>query len=400
MDQNEGFFSLKGVVQNYSWGGFEYLPSLLGITGEERRAFAEYWMGAHPNLPSIVEEKNMPLNQLIDSDKNLYLGQAAQDFGSLPFLLKILDVRQMLSIQVHPDKASAIKGFEDEELQGIPVNAAHRNYKDRNHKPELMVALGDFYLLHGFKEKNTLKETLQRVPELQWLVPVFAGSDYRRLYETVMDLPQDKVNEILEPLIDRILPAYENQELSKSSADFWAARAFRDFCKNGQYDRGIFSIYLFNLVYLKKGEGIYQQAGLPHAYLEGQNVEVMANSDNVLRAGLTDKHIDIRELMKHVRFEETIPAIIHPWQAHTVYTSPAKEFELHHYNLKEGSQEFRSQSPEILLQMEGETEIIQGPKKLLLHPGRAVYIIPGISYHLATMAGSSLFRVVVPTVEN
>ena len=396
MDQNGGVFSLKGVVQNYSWGGFEFISSLLGIPGG---LGAEYWMGAHPNFPSVVGEKEIPLNQLIEADKDQYLG-TAKDFGALPFLLKILDVRQMLSIQVHPDKASAIRGFEEEELKGIPVNAPHRNYKDRNHKPELMVALGDFYLLHGFKEKTALRKTLQTIPEFEWLLPLFGEGDYRKLYETVMQLPQEKVNENLQPLIQRIVPAYENRELIKSSADFWAARAFRDFCKSGQYDRGIYSIYFFNLLHLQKGEGIYQQAGLPHAYLEGQNVEVMANSDNVLRAGLTDKHIDIKELMKHVRFEETIPAIIHPQGAHTVYYSPAKEFELHHYEIEKGSREFRSDSPEILFNLEGDTEISQGNQKMQLHPGSALYILPGIFYQLATRAGSSIYRVVVPAVEN
>ena len=393
MDQNGGVFSLKGVVQNYSWGGFEFISSLLGIPGG---LGAEYWMGAHPNFPSVVGEKEIPLNQLIDADKDQYLG-TAKDFGALPFLLKILDVRQMLSIQVHPDKASAIKGFEEEDLQGIPVNAPHRNYKDRNHKPELMVALGDFYLLHGFKEKTELRKTLRTVPELEWLLPFFGEGDYRKLYETVMQLPQEKVNENLQPLIQRIVPAYERNELSKSSEDFWAARAFKNFCKN---DRGIYSIYFFNLLHLQKGEGIYQQAGLPHAYLEGQNVEVMANSDNVLRAGLTDKHIDIKELMKHVRFEETIPAIIRPQGAHTVYYSPAKEFELHHYEIAKGSREFRSDSPEILFNLEGDTEISQGNQKMQLHRGSALYIVPGIFYQLATRAGSSIYRVVVPAVEN
>lgn len=400
MDQNGGVFSLKGVVQNYSWGGFDFLPSLLGIPNSDNKPFAEYWMGAHPNHPSLVTGNNIPLHQLIGSDKNKYLGQFSRDFDSLPFLLKILDVRQMLSIQVHPDIASAQRGFEEEEKKGIAVNAPNRNYKDRNHKPELMVALGDFYLLHGFKDKQALKNILQNVPELNWLLPVFAEGDYRKLYETVMHLSQAEVNEKLRPLLERILPLYEKNQLTKTSEDFWAARAFLNFCKEGNYDRGIFSIYFFNLLHLTKGEGIFQQAGLPHAYLEGQNVEVMANSDNVLRAGLTDKHIDIGELMKHVKFEATIPSVIKPGGSHTVYLSPAKEFELHHYLTKQGGLALQSASPEILLQLEGQSEIEQGNEKWRMNAGSAVYILPGISYRVATTAHSSLFRVIVPGVEN
>ena len=139
---------------------------------------------------------------------------------------------------------------------------------------------------------------------------------------------------------------------------------------------------------------------MPHAYLEGQNVEVMANSDNVLRAGLTDKHIDISELMKHVKFEATIPSVIKPGGSHTVYLSPAKEFELHHYLTEQGSLALQSASPEILLQLEGQSEIEQGNEKWRMNAGSAVYILPGISYRVATTTHSSLFRVLVPGVEN
>ena len=205
-------------------------------------------------------------------------------------------------------------------------------------------------------------EILSAEPDLNFLLPVFEKSGYEGLYRTVMEMPQADVNRILEPVLRRIAPLYRNGELQKSEEDFWAARAAETFCKNRQIDRGIFSIYLFNLLHLKKGQGIYQPAGLPHAYLEGQNVEIMADSDNVLRAGLTDKHIDIAELMKHVRFEATEPQVLHPQPGPvTVYRTAAAEFELAAYEAAAaGLFSWSASGPEILLVMQGAVQVAAG----------------------------------------
>jgi mannose-6-phosphate isomerase len=275
-------------VQHYAWGGFNFIPELLSVANKEDKPFAEYWLGAHPNQPSeiIVEGSSLPLDKFIDHNKVATLGTSvAKEFNSLPFLLKVLDVRQMLSIQVHPCKKEAETGYVQENKAGISLTAANRNYKDDNHKPELMVALSDFWLLHGFKPEVQLKEALSAIPDFDFMISEFESGGYLGLYKKVMMMEQEEVNGVLDPVISRILPLYENGELSKSHEGFWAARAANTFCSDGNYDRGIFSIYLFNLLHLKKGEGVFQQAGLPHAYLEGQNVEIMANSDNVLRAG-------------------------------------------------------------------------------------------------------------------
>ncbi len=252
-------------------------------------------------------------------------------FGRLPYLLKILDVKDMLSIQVHPSKSYAEQAFLEENKKGIPLNAPDRNYKDDNHKPELMVALSDFWLLHGFKPAALMKRTLQQIPELRFLGPIFDKDGYQGLYKTVMEMEQLDVNAVLQPLLDRILPAYRDGRLSKDREDFWAARAALTFNETGRIDRGIFSVYLFNLVNLRPGEAIFQDAGLPHAYLEGQNVEIMANSDNVLRGGLTPKHIDVPELLKNIRFEATEPNIILGKSVDgpiAVFQTPAPDFEL------------------------------------------------------------------------
>ena len=304
MPDLNSIYEIRGVVQPYPWGGRNFIPELLGVPNPAGQPQAEYWLGAHPNASSQVVQKDQtkPLDQMIALHPQEWLGKLVyQQFGRLPYLFKILDVKDMLSIQAHPSKAAAEKGFQDEERRGIPLLAAHRNYKDDNHKPELMFALSEFWLLQGFKEPALLETTLQSVPELQFLIPAWEKEGYISLYETVMLLPQAEVQRRLSPLFDRLLPLYEAGKLKKDSPDFWAARACQTFCKGGALDRGIFSIYLLNLVHLNPGEAVYQDVGVLHAYLEGQNVELMANSDNVLRGGLTSKHVDVVELIKQVR---------------------------------------------------------------------------------------------------
>lgn len=392
-------FKLKGVVQHYSWGAYHFIPQLLNIENKEQKPFAEYWLGAHPNHPALIQnEQEIPLDDFISSDAQNILGKnVSGTFSSLPYLLKVLDVRQMLSIQVHPSKASAEKGFWEENKNKIPVNASHRNYKDGNHKPELMVALNDFYLLHGFKEEKKLVTVLKATPELEFLIEIFKKKNYQGLYETVMLMPKEKVNEVLSALLQRIVPLYENGQLKKDSEDFWAAKAAINFCKNHNYDRGIFSIYFFNLLHLKSGEGIFQPAGLPHAYLEGQNVEVMANSDNVLRAGLTDKHIDVPELMKHVKFEATLPKILSYDSDVKTFASPAKEFELSEYRLhKASSSVIKTKTGEIFLVLNGSIEVLGEKAFLKMKKGNSFFVIAETSFEMKAIEDAHVFRVTVP----
>ena len=397
MEVGQGVKKLFGVVQNYSWGGYDFLSSLLGQSNVEKKPMAEYWLGAHPQHSALLENTTtIPLEAAIRQNPKALLGdRVAAHFDSLPYLLKVLDVREMLSIQVHPDKKSASAGFEAEEKQGLPISARNRNYKDRNHKPELMVALGDFWLLHGFRPEEELLAILKQVPEWSELVEVFEKKSYEGLYKTVMQLEQDEVNRLLEPLIQRLLPFYQAEKLTKDEPGYWAARAALRFCADGQYDRGIFSIYFFNLLHLKKGEGIYQPSGLPHAYLEGQNVEVMANSDNVLRAGLTDKNIDVAELMTHVRFEATIPRVMKPEASgHTIFSSPAEEFELHQYTLDKEEQ-ITSEAGEVWLLTSGKLRL-SGSGNMEVKKGEAVFVPAGSRVQLAPETTTVMYRVTVP----
>lgn len=383
-----GVYNLKGTVKHYEWGGYSFIPSLLQQDNKENKPFAEYWMGTHP-LGNALVELNGETKELTEFTQGL------------PYLFKVLDVKDMLSIQVHPSKASAEKEFERENAAGVPLNAPTRNYKDDNHKPEMVVALGDFWLLHGFKPEKELVYTLLNVVELRELLPVYNQSGYPGLYKYVMEMPQEEVNRILRPLVDNIVPLYNKGEQDKMDEDFWAARAAQTFLKGNDIDRGIFSIYLFNIVHLKKGEGIFQDAGLPHAYLEGQNVELMANSDNVLRGGLTVKHIDVVELLKHVKCGPTHPDILRGKKindAEKLYQTPAPDFQLSQFEMKQGDTvSFHPSTIEILIAADGIAEVSDGNRTVKIGPGHpsAVLFPPG-TVQLKADSAATVFRASVP----
>lgn len=391
--------SLKGRIQHYTWGGNTFIPSLFQQTANEQPC-AEYWLGIHTGAPSQVmlgQGAFTSLQALINSDKNRYLGKSVKDqFGNLPYLLKILDVKDMLSIQVHPNKQAAEEGFEKENALGIPLSAPNRNYKDDNHKPEMMVALSDFWLLHGFSP--VIATQLDTYEFLNGFKEIFQSQGIRGLYQQVMEMPQEEIDRLIAPHINTIMPLYEANELPKTSPDFWAARAVHNFCGDGHYDRGIFSIYLFNILNLKPGEGIFQGAGLPHAYLEGQNIELMSNSDNVLRAGLTPKHVDIPELLANTAFVPTIAAIIPGSLNKTVqhYPCPIGDFSLSAYFLRAGEKmEFTVDSPSIFLMLNGDVQW-KGNASAVLQGAAAFFSAPGEKLFAEAKADTNLFWATVP----
>lgn len=372
MESSEKISKVKGVFKHYDWGGKNFLPALLHRTNEEKKPFAEYWLGS-------------------DMHENA---------GKLPYLFKVLDVENMLSIQVHPTKEAAAIKFREENERGIPLDASTRNFKDDNHKPELLSPLSDFYLLHGFKPADQIISTLNEVPELNFLTNEFRSSDYRRLYTKVMTLPQLQVNKALGPLIDRITNDYKAGNLEKADPHFWAARAAAIFNNANNIDRGIFSIYLLNIVHLKNGQALFQDAGLPHAYLEGQTMEIMANSDNVLRGGLTSKHIDVKELLEHISFEATVPSIIEGESEDTheeVYKTPASDFQLSRIIIEpHRGIAIPSQKPDIYFVYQGTGSATADEEKTDFRSGDALLVSAGTVAHFASDSQAILYRATVP----
>lgn len=394
---------LKGKIQNYAWGGNKYIPELLGLK-ESKEPCAEYWLGAHVNAPSILKtsEGDLPLNMYLDKDSAGVLGKEINEkFGILPFLFKVLDVNDMLSIQVHPTKIEAEKGFKYENEKGIPLNAPNRNYKDDNHKPEIMVALSEFWLLHGFLPKNKLTEVLKSTPEFTHLLPIFEEEGYFGLYKQVMEQTVEESNKILQPLVDRLLPLYKAGKLDKSNPGYWAAKAVATSNDKTVLDKGIYSIYFFNIVKANKGEAVFQDAGIPHAYLEGQNMELMANSDNVLRGGLTPKHVDVPELLKHVVFEETNPNImlgeLQEDGIERIYKSPAPDFELSQIAIS-SKENYNSstKTAQILIVIEGEIKVVEGDTSLVLRKGQAAFLAAESNYSITTPNSAIVYKATAP----
>jgi mannose-6-phosphate isomerase len=388
-----GVFPLQGVVQHYDWGGSDFIPALLGVGNAAGEPFGELWIGAHDKAPSLVEVAGaqVTLNKLIAEQPEAMLGSAAAlRFGNrLPYLLKILDVHKMLSIQAHPTLAQATEGFAREQAEGIPLQASQRNYKDDNHKPEIGVALTEFWMLHGFRPLEQIAQTLKDTPEVGALMPDFAqrlaevGHDHearrallRVLYSSMMRMPQDKVDGLLNTLLARL---EANRTTNKDCADYWALRAAENFpLPGGHRDRGIFSVYLLNLLHMKPGQGTFQPAGVLHAYLEGVNVELMANSDNVLRGGLTTKHVDVTELLHILTFEGGTPEVFSGTVVSSqvkVYHTPAEEFELSRIGLTPHSRYTG--------------EAVYGPKALLVLHGSGTLTAAGRTSSLTR--GSSWF---------
>src|SRR5450432_979319 len=392
---NHKVFRLTGKIQHYQWGGFEYIPALLGISNNNHQPFAEYWLGAHESAPAQVEN-NEDLNQFINKMPERLGNKTRLSFGRLPYLLKVLDVKDMLSIQVHPNKKAAVQEFVDENKTGKPLNAPDRNYKDDNHKPELMTALGEFWLLHGFQNPQQLIETIKGVPEFDFMLAVFEKNNYKALYELLMTMDQPGVNKVLKPLLDRIIPLYKSNQLQKDGPDFWAARAALTFDEADKIDRGIFSIYLFNIVHLKKDEAVFPDAGLLHAYLQGQNVEIMANSDNVLRGGLTPKRIDVKELMKHVIFEPVTPNIIYGKPLNTneaVFKTPAPDFELSRIVMSANeTYQLNISSADIFLILEGTIEANDQQFKR----GEAFLAVNNTVVNMKALSGAEIYHASVP----
>ena len=395
---------LTNVIRPYSWGSRTALPELLGVapTGEPQ---AEMWMGAHPGAPSTLDRGRgpQPLNELIDADPRGELGAATVDrFGpALPFLLKILAAGEPLSLQVHPDLAQARAGFAAEEALGLPLDAFERNYKDANHKPELICALSEFVGLCGFRRPTgtaALFETLA-VPALAPFARVLRERPEQEALREVLTtvLTADPVvtavtvQQTVEAL-DRAAKAVEADDIAGSPlADLPAPLLsfLGSYAAIGHaypQDAGVIAALLLNDVRLAPGEALFLGAGIPHAYLNGLGVEILANSDNVLRCGLTPKHVDIPELLKVVEFHGTDPDILRPAPSadsdgEQLYPVPIDEFRLSCFTLGGAAPQNRrvpGTTPQILLCTEGRALLTDAEgSSITLHPGESAFVPAG-----------------------
>ncbi|ALO08808.1 Mannose-6-phosphate isomerase [Streptomyces venezuelae] len=378
---------LVNTVRPYAWGSPTAIPELLGVapTGEPQ---AEMWMGAHPGAPSRTERG--PLNEVVAADPVRELGKpAVEKFGPrLPFLLKVLAAGAPLSLQVHPDLDQARAGFAAEEAAGIPVDAPHRTYKDANHKPELICALTPFEGLCGFRAPAAAADLIAAL-----------GVDSLKPYVDLLHAHPEEaaLREVLTALLtaDREEMAHTVAEAAAAADRLGGEHApFADLAHHFPGDPGVIAAMLLNHVRLQPGEALYLGAGVPHAYFDGMGVEIMANSDNVLRCGLTPKHVDVAELLRVVRFESNDPAVLRPEASPSgeeAYDTPIDEFRLSRFVRAEGAapSDVTAPTPQILLSVAGR------PKagEVTLAPGESVFVPAGEKTELS--GAGTVFRATV-----
>ncbi|MER6029478.1 mannose-6-phosphate isomerase, class I [Streptomyces sp. NPDC001851] len=359
---------LDNTVRPYAWGSTTAIPHLLGVepTGEPQ---AEMWMGAHPGAPSHTARGT--LVDVIGADPERELGpEAVAKFGPhLPFLLKILAAGAPLSLQVHPDLEQAKEGYADEERRGIPVGAPHRNYKDANHKPELICALTEFDGLCGFRDPVQTAD----------LIEGLGVASLKPYVDLLHAHPEDAA---LREVLTAILTA-DPEDMARTVTETAAActrlgGAYAPYAVLAHHfpgDPGVVAGMLLNHVRLQPGEALFLGAGIPHAYISGLGVEIMANSDNVLRCGLTPKHVDVPELLRVVRFEPGDPGVLRPEASpdgEEVYETPIDEFRLSRYVLPEGgsAHDLTLATPQILLCTAGSVRA----GEYRLRPGQSVFV--------------------------
>lgn len=385
-----GIYPLTGTLQHYVWGGEDYLPNLLRFVKQAHTHYAEWWLGAHVSSPSRIEVngKKLSLIEFLTQNPTALGAQSRAVFGDeLPYLLKILDVEKPLSIQLHPTKQQAESGFAAENDKGVSQKDPKRTYKDNNHKPEMMIALSDFWLLHGFKTKTKIIETLKTRPSLTALLTKLERQDLHSFYADIMQAGQTELTGWLLPIIEANQAAYAKGELALENPDYWVLYTMEAMgIAPENPDPGLICFYLFNIVHTKPGEGIFQDAGIPHAYLRGQNIELMACSDNVIRGGLTTKHVDIPELLKVVDCREIEPEIIPAAPQNNgsfTYRTPARDFALENVRFDSGfSVTGTAKNGTILFVPEGVLQLSGKTVALELKQGESAFICAQTDYRI------------------
>jgi mannose-6-phosphate isomerase len=368
---------LDGVARDYAWGSTTAIQRLLGRE-PDGHPLAELWFGAHPDDPARVPALDLTLDRLIAADPVAALGSdVVERFGpQLPFLLKLLAADKPLSIQVHPTRAQAEAGFADEDARGIARNAPDRNYRDRNHKPELLCALTEFEALCGFRPVGDTLRLLDAfdLPELEPVRELLAGPDPLRAAFTYL-LRLAEPASLVTAVAARAEAIDDADWSGAAGAVLRAAEAFPG-------DVGVVLSLLLNHVRLQPGEAIYLGAGNVHAYLYGLGVEIMANSDNVLRCGLTPKHVDVAELLKITDFGELPDPRWHPdhpdW-----FRVPVPDFELVRVDLdgdrKPGQDAGECAAgdegkPYLVLCVSGSVRVDAQGEAVALAPGQAAFV--------------------------
>ncbi len=373
---------LKNSIQEYAWGSHTAIPDLLGKPHPWDRPQAELWMGTHPKAPSQVryEGQSVSLSTLIETYPQEILGNAAaQKFDNhLPYLFKVLAAAKPLSIQAHPSREQAKEGFEREDRLDIPLDAPDRNYKDDRHKPECICALTPFWGLNGFRRIPDILFLMERTCSKRVtdeFADILNSKGTKGLFHTLMTMDDARKNEVVEDAVGHATASSKDDPVSE-----WIIRLYDEYPGN----IGVLSPLFLNLICLEPGQAMFLPAGELHSYLDGLGIELMANSDNVLRGGLTLKHMDVPALLQTLNFDERVVNVLSPRKISDyegVYDTPAQEFLLSIVYVRQDEAMCFNTSIEILFCTEGRARITDFSD----HP--AIEMTKGISVIIPAAVG-------------
>jgi len=401
---------IRGAIRTYAWGSRTAIAEFTGRPSPTAHPEAELWLGAHPGDPAELDGPGprVSLAEAIRTDPEGQLGPAVRArFGdTLPFLVKVLAADEPLSLQAHPSARQAVEGYEAEDRLKVALTSPVRNYRDRSHKPELLVALSEFEALAGFRPAAGTVALLRAlaVPELEPFIALLSGESdaagLRALFTTWITAPQ--------PNLDTLIPAVLDGAVGyvRSGATEFVAEAKTALELGERYpgDAGVLAALLLNRISLKPGEGIYLPAGNLHSYLRGMAMEVMANSDNVLRGGLTPKHVDVPELLRVLDFAPVPDARVRTDRhgIETVFQTPAPEFAASVLTLDgerlghEIDAPCAHDGPQILVCMQGSAVVRAKSGEVLLDRGAAAWVAADDGpIRLEATATARLFRATV-----
>jgi mannose-6-phosphate isomerase len=371
-------WQLSNGVRFYPWGSRTVIPELLGQPVPAERPHAELWIGAHPDEPSTLAD-GRPLNRAIDADPEALLGApVVTRFGArLPFLMKVLAADSPLSLQAHPTTAQAEIGFAAEEKAGIAHDDATRTFKDPFHKPELLLALTEFEALCGFRPVEESLHCLAKlqVPELKPTIAALARGGLRAAIPQLLALSGKRRTALVGAAADaaaRFVAAHDPEFINTYR---WAATLAQTY----PGDAGVVISLLCNHLRLAPGEAVFLPAGNLHAYLSGAGIEVMASSDNVLRGGLTGKHVDLAALIEVLDFTDGRVPVLHPvlGPGGLRYPVPVEDFDLTRCQLDVGSGSLTTRGPQVLLCTEGSAVLASADGELTLAKGQAAFVPAG-----------------------
>ena len=374
---------LENPIKSYAWGDSTAIPRLLGrsATGQPQ---AELWLGAHGSDASKRQSDAQPLDRVISANPLAALGQkSVERFGpTLPFLLKVLAAAKPLSLQAHPSLDQARAGFERENAQRVPLDAPARNYKDPNHKPELICALTPFHALCGFRAKA---ESIAFFTALGLPTGTLEQRGLAAYFEETMTAPREA-----QQALARRAAAACNRPVGYDVERGWGLQLAAQY----PGDVGLIGALLLNAVTLQPGEALCLPAGNLHAYLQGVGIELMASSDNVLRGGLTPKHVDVPELLRVLDFSDG-PVSIQRANDVGEYPTPAVDFELSRLDLATGTPlTLTRRGADILLCVGGELTVASATHAVTMKKGMSVFS-PLIEGALTLSGVGELYRATI-----